>query len=238
MILTLEIFDKAKSSNGALNKKQHVLLGIPKLYNGWKRDIIGKDYPEEIINQFILLKDDHVIKAIHPNTPLNPNNVILTMELFYKGRSRKGGWNYQQVAVLGEAIPITKGWMKRLVGKECSASSIEQFLALTDAHFGNQKIKGKNEYGDSLKSVKSDVLVSVQYAHPKWKILRNRILYRDDYHCKACGSKAKPLHVHHTVYPQDKFIWEIEDHFLMTLCKSCHEQMHERSFEEIREDLS
>jgi hypothetical protein len=87
-----------------LNKKQHVLLGIPKLYPGWKLDIIGKEYPVEIIDQFLSPKDHYLIKGIppikqlpEPKEPLNRDNIILTKELFFKGRSRNGGWGYGQV---------------------------------------------------------------------------------------------------------------------------------------------
>jgi 5-methylcytosine-specific restriction endonuclease McrA len=237
MILTLEIFEKGKSTKGALNKKQQVLLGIPKLYPGWKSDIIGKDYSTEIIDQFLLLKDDHLIKRIspikqapEPKEPLDPNNVILTKELFFKGRSRNGGWGYGQVEALGEAVPLIKGWKKRLIGKEFTPEAIQRFLFLTNKHL-DLGIPDIHPYDDSLKVVSQDLPLAEQYAHPKWISLRKRILFRDSYRCKACESKSRPLHIHHTIYQKGKFIWEIDEEFLMTLCQTCHENMHGRVFE-------
>jgi hypothetical protein len=82
-----------------------------------------------------------------------------------------------------------------------------------------------------MRSINHDLPLDEQYRHPKWMNLRKRILYRDNYRCKACESKARPMHVHHTIYQIDKFIWEIEEKFLMTLCQTCHEDIHERNFE-------
>lgn len=224
MILTLETFEKGKSSKGGWNKKQYVLLGISKLYNGWKLDIIGKDYPEETINQFLSLKDDHIPTVIiHPPKSLDPNNIILTKEIFFKGISRKGGWSNQQIAILGEPIPLVKGWMKRIIGKECTPYSIEQFLSVRNKNLNGCEVEVKNEYVDSIKVVNRDLLLNEQYAHPNWKSLR-RILCRDNYRCNSCNRSLGPLHVHHTVYQKDKFIWEIEEEFLMTLCQTCHEK--------------
>lgn len=240
MILTQDIFEKGKSSKGGWNKKQYVLLGIQKLYNGWKLDIIGKDYPEETINQFLLLTDDHLIKKIpdppKSKEPVNPNNIILTKELFFTGKSRNGGWGNKQIAALGEEIPLVKGWRKRLIGKECDPVAVKRFLFLKNKHLDEAEFENRKRYFDSIMVVNQDLSFNEQYHHPKWVNLRSRILYRDNYRCEACESKSRPLHVHHTVYQRDKFIWEIDENLLMTLCQTCHENMHERSFENFEKE--
>jgi hypothetical protein len=75
-----------------------------------------------------------------------------------------------------------------------------------------------NPFDDSLKVVSQDLPLAEQYAHPKWLSLRKRILFRDNYCCKACENRSGPLHIHHTIYQKGKFIWEVDEQFLMTLC--------------------
>lgn len=56
-----------------------------------------------------------------------------------------------------------------------------------------------------------------------WKIRRERILLRDGYQCRMCGS-GKQLRVHHIRYPA---IYGTEpDEDLVTLCDACHRKVH------------
>lgn len=60
MILTPQIFEQGKSSNNGWNNKQLALFGIVKPFKrGWRRRIIGQDFPEETIQKFLELKDFH-----------------------------------------------------------------------------------------------------------------------------------------------------------------------------------
>lgn len=58
--------------------------------------------------------------------------------------------------------------------------------------------------------------------HPKWQEKRANILQRDKYKCRACGDDETELHVHHLIYNSCD-PWDIEDRYLITLCKNCHE---------------
>jgi len=55
-----------------------------------------------------------------------------------------------------------------------------------------------------------------------WKNTRNKILKRDNYNCRCCGSKKK-LQVHH-----DKYRGYYKERFsdLRTLCQYCHWYHH------------
>lgn len=64
--------------------------------------------------------------------------------------------------------------------------------------------------------------------HPKWQKKRLLILDRDNWQCKACGSKEKSLHVHHYTYQKGKKPWEYDDENFITLCEICHSE--EESF--------
>lgn len=70
---------------------------------------------------------------------------------------------------------------------------------------------------------------------PRWQRKRLRIFSRDNWTCKDCGEKGKELQVHHTAYISGKEPWEVDDCYLVTLCKSCHEK---RTRENIRYELS
>lgn len=45
---------------------------------------------------------------------------------------------------------------------------------------------------------------------------------------------AKDLNVHHTYYQIDKLPWEYPDESLQTLCRSCHEKVHEEEIIPVR----
>lgn len=59
---------------------------------------------------------------------------------------------------------------------------------------------------------------------PRWQKKRLKILKRDKWACRICSDETNTLHVHHTYYEPGNEPWECEDKFLMTLCKTCHEQ--------------
>jgi predicted DNA-binding transcriptional regulator len=62
MILTEKHFKLAVSDRGGFSSKQVILFGITKelMVKGWKRTIIGKDFPEETIKKFIELRNNHI----------------------------------------------------------------------------------------------------------------------------------------------------------------------------------
>jgi len=68
-----------------------------------------------------------------------------------------------------------------------------------------------------------------QYLSKEWKSLRLEILKRDNYKCLECSSK-KELQVHHTYYPENGNILDVENESLITLCKRCHSKKHNKSY--------
>lgn len=64
----------------------------------------------------------------------------------------------------------------------------------------------------------------------RWKEFRTRILIRDEFKCRICGSTEK-LVVHHKQYHVNyegkKYVpWDYEEKYLVTLCDSCHKSGH------------
>lgn len=73
----------------------------------------------------------------------------------------------------------------------------------------------------SMKVSKSDS----KYLQPEWLDKRKEILLRDGYKCFLCKATIH-LQVHHKYYLKDKEIWDYPNTALMTLCKDCHEKLH------------
>ena len=69
IVITSETLEKGLSKNGGYSLKQLNLFGVKKFSKGWKKDLIGRSFPRELVNQFIDLKDRHL--GIEPN-PLHP----------------------------------------------------------------------------------------------------------------------------------------------------------------------
>jgi hypothetical protein len=65
MILTKEDLAEARSTLGGYSFKQYGLIGVPvaPTPSGWRRLVLGKDYPPEVIAEFIALKDAHLTPA-------------------------------------------------------------------------------------------------------------------------------------------------------------------------------
>lgn len=51
-------------------------------------------------------------------------------------------------------------------------------------------------------------------------------MIRDSFTCQKCGCK-RHLQVHHKRYIKGKKPWEIEDKYLITLCRECHQKEHD-----------
>lgn len=66
-----------------------------------------------------------------------------------------------------------------------------------------------------------------QLLHPNWQRKRLDIMQRDEFQCQRCYDAENTLHVHHKQYVKGRLAWEYPDAELVTLCESCHEQMHE-----------
>ena len=65
MILTTDIIDQGRSKRGGWSALQFRALGLTKQdmrVKGWKDKVLGIDMPEESINRFLSLKDQHLKK--------------------------------------------------------------------------------------------------------------------------------------------------------------------------------
>jgi len=65
-----------------------------------------------------------------------------------------------------------------------------------------------------------------QLSDLRWKTLRERIASRDGRACVQCRGGGE-LHVHHSHYRAGREPWEYRDSDLFTLCKKCHDKVHD-----------
>lgn len=75
-------------------------------------------------------------------------------------------------------------------------------------------------------------ILDEKYDSKRWKEHTTKnIQKRDHYQCKLCGDSDKILQIHHIVpcknIPFDLFFYENN---LITLCKQCHDKIHEKYF--------
>jgi hypothetical protein len=72
---TNELLEKGKSRNGGWSRKQLKLIGIKyPLKKGWKRKVIGKLFDASTIEQFLALKDFHLLKKEIAEDKVNDAN--------------------------------------------------------------------------------------------------------------------------------------------------------------------
>lgn len=62
----------------------------------------------------------------------------------------------------------------------------------------------------------------------EWKDKRDIILFRDNHSCQVCNNKNR-LQVHHKEYLPNRYAWEYEDDYLITLCNRCHLNLHKKN---------
>lgn len=55
--------------------------------------------------------------------------MVLTAKIIDAGASTNGGWNKEQLAILGISWPPVKGWKRRLIGTQISEHQYANFIA-------------------------------------------------------------------------------------------------------------
>lgn len=65
---------------------------------------------------------------------------------------------------------------------------------------------------------------------PRWQKKRLEIMGRDKFACRLCWDDASTLNVHHLWYARGAEPWDYPDTALVTVCDSCHEELHAGRF--------
>lgn len=74
----------------------------------------------------------------------------ITQDLIRAGESGVGGWNREQLALLGVPWPPLRGWRYRVEGNEISEEDAIEFVALRGLTIKKQKALKKTFQGDSF----------------------------------------------------------------------------------------
>ena len=70
----------------------------------------------------------------------------ITNTLIERGMSSRGGWNAEQLKLLGlDLANLKKGWKLKVEGNEISQEDIDKFLSLKDAHIDKWKKKQRQK---------------------------------------------------------------------------------------------
>jgi hypothetical protein len=144
-----------------------------------------------------------------------------------RAMSSKGQLSKAQFNALGYTKSF-KGWKRELVGKLFDESAINEFVSLKNKHRGNSLPRGITKIKKE-RPKKTDGV----YDAPEWKAKRNKILDRDKHTCVSCGRSrvhGGEFHVHHMLYIKGKYVWEVPDYYLVTLCSTCHKKEHSHQF--------
>jgi len=72
----------------------------------------------------------------------------ITEELLKRGTSRNGGWNKEQLEILGVSWPPIKGWKYRIIGQNISDKDAERFLKLRRVFGVNGKALKHTDHPD------------------------------------------------------------------------------------------
>lgn len=70
---------------------------------------------------------------------------------------------------------------------------------------------------------------------PRRQRKRLEIFNRDERRCVVCDDGEQELQVHHVAYEGKRNPWEVADHNMATLCRTCHATISV-SFEQLKED--
>ncbi len=79
--------------------------------------------------------------------------MILTEEIFEKGKSINGGWSDAQVQCFGVTTRKNKGWKRQIIGKDFAPESINKFLRLQNKHLKRSEINKSYNLAESLWAV-------------------------------------------------------------------------------------
>lgn len=75
-------------------------------------------------------------------------------------------------------------------------------------------------------AIKSEICRNKLYEDPRWRNKRSEVLERDNHKCQICGCVAQE--VHHIKYKGNSYNepWNIENDYLVSLCKECHSRFN------------
>jgi 5-methylcytosine-specific restriction endonuclease McrA len=153
----------------------------------------------------------------------------ITRAFILENRSANGGWNFSQIAMLGESWPPSRGWINRAVGREISEEDAARFIAYGQKRPRKEERKAvKAEAKARRAKVKKQMTFSRAdgfLATYEWRQVRMQVLKRDGAKCACCGATPADglvMNVDHIkprkLYPE----LALDPSNLQVLCSVCN----------------
>jgi hypothetical protein len=67
-----------------------------------------------------------------------------TKERIEQGESKRGGFSYSQLALLGVSLPPKKGWKRKLIGRVVDLETVKTFIALKGTGVSNKATRARD----------------------------------------------------------------------------------------------
>ena len=94
-------------------------------------------------------------------------------------------------------------------------------------------IRMLDETRDVLDLIQSKNIEDIRYDDllhcVEWKFMRLKVMIRDRFTCSICKNVNINNHAHHTYYIKNRLPWNIDESALQTLCRDCHESLHNKN---------
>lgn len=168
----------------------------------------------------------------------------VTRDWLMQHRSERGGWNFSQLALLGESWPPTKGWIERAIDREISDERAALFVEYSKRRPSKNerqsvkrmvgllppKVENPNKRGPTPKMDRREQRVAPEAKLSflqtyEWRRVRMQALKRYGLRCQCCGATPDHgvrMHVDH-IKPRRLFPeLALDINNLQVLCEECN----------------
>ena len=222
-----------KGGKAFVKKKEPFTIQLKHGSSGYKQNInLGVDAGSEHIG----LSATTEKKVLFESDILLRNDITKLLEErkgFRKAR-RNRKTRYRKTRFLNRVKSKHKGWLAPSVEQKinCHITSIQKVCRLLPikkiivetAQFDIQKLQNPNIQGKEYQQGKLYGFANA----------REYVLNRDNYTCQHCKGKSKDfhLHIHHIIFRRNGGSDDVDN--LITLCKTCHNSLHNGEFKIIK----
>lgn len=156
----------------------------------------------------------------------------ITEDWIRTNKSERDGWNFSQIALLGESWPPRKGWIQRAVGRDISDEDAALFV-----EYAKNRPTGKQRRLNKLVTRQQQRLIRRDIRREKftasdsflesyeWRRVRMVVLKRDGARCACCGATPADgvrMNVDH-IKPRKNFPeLALDPRNLQVLCEVCN----------------
>jgi len=226
--------------NFFVNKQMYfyvLILAKKTIFHNFSKDVFNiidlAIHKTESFNEGILLFENIRVEFPQNEAEIYFNDLIAN----YKNRlHEKSLQKFERIKAVSK-IESLKKTIKRssLNVKEEKYPELKTLIERKFSDFvdeGNQYIKSEIESYSNIilrsRFKEGNISYNELLNHSQWKLKRIKILSRDKGRCRNC-SVQNNLQIHHEYYIIDFLPWEYNDDALITFCRKCHIDWHEKN---------